>query len=418
MTLIEPHPHRPSVAVIGGGPAGLMAAERLSAQGAAVRVYERMPTFARRLLMAGRGGLNLTHSEPLEAFLDRYGPSGARLEPILRAFPPRALIAWAEGLGQPTFTGSSGRVFPKALKASPLLRAWLDRLEGQGVRLLARHDWRGWTADGALRFVGPAGEAVEDRPEAVILALGGASWPRLGSTGDWVPALTARGVGVSPLRPANCGFIADWSAIFRDRFHGQALKAVAVTHAGRRQRGELMITERGLEGGALYALSADLRGEIDQRGPVVIEIDLRPDEAVAALAARLARGRSGDSLSSRLKRTLRLSPAAVGLMREAWGVSLPADPEALAAAVKAAPVRLAAAAPLARAISTAGGIAWSSLDPDLGVIGLPGVFAAGEMIDWEAPTGGYLLQACFATGAAAASGVLDRARTGQLFKSE
>ena len=418
MTLTATPPRRPSVAVIGGGPAGLMAAERLCAGGSDVRVYERMPTLARRLLMAGRGGLNLTHSEPLEAFLGRYGPAATRLEPILRAFPPSALIDWAEGLGQATFTGSSGRVFPRVLKASPLLRAWLGRLEGQGVQLLTRHDWRGWTADGALRFIGPAGEAVQDRPDAVILALGGASWPRLGSTGDWVSALAARGVAVSPLRPANCGFITDWSTVFRDRFQGQALKAVAVTHAGRRQRGEVMITAQGLEGGAIYALSATLRAAIEQEGSVMIEIDLRPDETAAALAARLAGGRSGDSLSTRLKRALRLSPAAIGLLREIWGGSLSADAATLAAAVKAAPVRLTAAAPLARAISTAGGIAWSALEPDLGAVGLPGVFAAGEMIDWEAPTGGYLLQACFATGAAAAAGVLDRARTGQLYKNE
>ncbi|QUD86215.1 NAD(P)/FAD-dependent oxidoreductase [Phenylobacterium montanum] len=398
----------PQIAVVGGGPAGLIAAERLSAAGAQVTIYEQMPSLGRRLLMAGRGGLNLTHSEPFDRFLGRYGAAAGRLEPMLRAFAPADLIAWAEGLGQPTFVGTSGRVFPKALKASPLLRAWLARLAGQGVRLRLRHRWIGWDDAGALSFEGPGGAAIATRSDATLLALGGASWPRLGGNSAWAELLARRGVEVAPLLPANCGFLADFSPHFAQRFQGQALKGVALAAAGHAVRGEALVTARGLEGGAIYALSAPLRDAIAEHGSTILTIDLRPDEPLERLAARLARGRPGDSLSNRLRRTLNLAPIAVGLLREAPAAALPRDPAALAAAIKQVRVTLTAPAPIARAISSAGGIAWAALDDDLGLKALPGVFAAGEMLDWEAPTGGYLLQASFATGAWAAGAILRR----------
>ncbi|HEX2561882.1 TIGR03862 family flavoprotein [Phenylobacterium sp.] len=391
----------PSIAVIGGGPAGLMAAERLSARGCRVTVYERMPTFGRKFLMAGRGGLNLTHSEPFDHFKARYGAAAARLGPYLDAFPPGALIAWAEGLGQPTFTGSSGRVFPKALKASPLLRAWLNRLEAQGVRLQTRAEWLGWDAAGALAFRG----LPTERPDAAILALGGASWPKLGSTGGWAQVLAAKGVEVRPFQPANCGFVADWSATFRSRFAGTPLKPLALSFQGTTVRGEAMIAAYGLEGGGIYALSAALRESIARHGRAVLALDLRPDVAEDQLAARLARPRGGQSLSNFLRKAAGLPPVAVNLIREAHGGALP---ENLAHAIKNLPIVLTAAQGLERAISSAGGVAWPEVDEDLMLTALPGVFAAGEMLDWEAPTGGYLLQACFATGMAAAEGVLKR----------
>ncbi|MFC3076622.1 NAD(P)/FAD-dependent oxidoreductase [Phenylobacterium terrae] len=391
----------PSIAVIGGGPAGLMAAERLSAAGAAVTVYERMPTFGRKFLMAGRGGLNLTHSEPLDRFKARYGEAAGRLGPYLEAFPPKALIAWAEGLGQPTFTGSSGRVFPKALKASPLLRAWLARLARQGVRLETRAEWLGWDETGALAFRG----APPVRADAAVLALGGASWPKLGSRGDWVQILAARGVEVRPFRPANCGFTVPWSEPFRSRFAGAPLKPLALSFEGRTVRGEATIAGYGLEGGAVYALSAPLRDAIARDGRAVLELDLQPNLTEDQLAAKLARPRGSQSASNFLRKAAGLSPVAVNLVREANGGALP---ENLAHAIKHAPVVLTAAQGLERAISSAGGIAWSAVDENLMIKALPGVFAAGEMLDWEAPTGGYLLQACFATGVAAAEGVLAR----------
>jgi uncharacterized flavoprotein (TIGR03862 family) len=394
------------VAVIGGGPAGLIAAERLSAAGVQVSLYDRMPSLGRRLLMAGRGGLNLTHSEPIDRFVTRYGEARPRLEPMLRAFGPQDLIAWAEGLGQPTFIGSSGRVFPKALKASPLLRAWLARLDRQGVALRPRHDWIGWDEDGALAFRQGDGEVISKRPDATLLALGGASWPRLGARGEWAAMLRDRGLEITPFRPANCGFTAPWSESFAARFQGHALKGVSLSFGEHTVRGEALVTANGLEGGTVYALSASLRDAIERNGSIRIWIDLRPDEPAPRLAEKLARARPGDSLSSRLRRALNLAPAAVGLIREGFGADLPSDPLALAAAVKGAPVTLIASAPIDRAISSAGGIAWSQIDEGAMLRGLPGVFAAGEMLDWEAPTGGYLLQACFATGLAAADGML------------
>ena len=400
-----------SVAVIGAGPAGLMAAQVLAEAGQAVTVYDRMPSVGRKLLMAGRGGLNLTHSEPLDAFVKRYGPQATRLAPLIEAFPPSALIAWAEGLGQETFVGSSGRVFPKALKASPLLRAWLARLRTLSVEIRTRHDWTGWDKDGALRFRTPDGETVA-RPDATVLALGGASWPKLGSTGDWPDRLSAEGIAVTPLKPANAGFDVAWSDMVRDRFAGQPLKGVAITFGRVRVRGEAMVTRHGLEGGAIYALSAALRDAVAKDGSAKLWIDLRPDAAADQLAARIAQQPAGQSVANRLRKALHLTPLETNLLREAHGKDLPSDPAALATAIKGAPLTLTGVRPLARAISTAGGVAFEGLDDQLMLTARPGVFVAGEMLDWEAPTGGYLLQASFATGLAAARGVLGRLESG------
>lgn len=395
-----------TAAVIGGGPAGLMAAEVLSAAGVQVDVYDRMPSLGRKFLMAGRGGLNLTHSERLDTFLGRYGKAADRLTPILTAFTPADLVAWAEDLGQPTFVGSSGRVFPKALKASPLLRAWLARLQAQGVRFHLRCEWSGWDADGDLTFdVRPAAK----RPDAVVLAMGGASWPRLGSTGGWAKILAERGVEISPFQPANSGFEVAWSPLFIERFAGQPLKNIGLSFGERAVRGEAMISKYGLEGGAVYALSAQLRDAIASQGSAMVEIDLRPDMPRSRLTDRLHKAPAGQSASNLLRKAANLSPVEVNLLREGHGVDLPRDAGQLARAIKSIPLRLAAARPLERAISSAGGVSLSELDEGLMLRRLPGVYAVGEMLDWEAPTGGYLLQACFATGVAAARAILTRA---------
>jgi uncharacterized flavoprotein (TIGR03862 family) len=396
-------------AVIGAGPAGLMAAEVLAHGGASVTVYDAMPSAGRKLLMAGRGGLNLTHSEALPEFLKRYGEAMPRLESAIQAVPPDRLREWSVALGQPTFVGSSGRVFPKAFKASPLLRAWLRRLDSIDVQLKLRHRWTGWDEDGRLLFQSPSGINVVDA-RANVLALGGASWPRLGSDGAWAETLAARGVAISSLRPANCGFAVAWSDIFRDRFEGHPLKGIALSFGALSMRGEVMVTRTGLEGGAVYALSADLREEIASSGQATLRIALRPDLQINDLIARLAAPRGKQSISNWLRKAAHLSPVAIGLLQEAAiasGVSLSSlSPENLAGLVNAVPIELTGVAPIARAISTAGGIAFDELDADFMIRRLPGVFAAGEMLDWEAPTGGYLLQASFATGAAAGRGVL------------
>ena len=394
-----------TVAVIGAGPAGLMAADILSARGIAVTVYDRMPSPGRKFLMAGRGGLNLTHSEDFEAFLSRYGAAAPRMAPILSAFPPNALIDWAHGLGQETFVGSSGRVFPKAMKASPLLRALLARLASQGAQLRPRHDWRGWNEKGELLFRGGSDE-IAVQADATVLSLGGASWPRLGSNGAWRDILKHRGVEVTPLRPANCGFVVEWSAVFRSAFAGQPLKSIALSFAGRTVRGEAMVSAYGIEGGGVYALSAALNEEIVAKGSAVLEIDLRPEMSLADIAAKLLAAKRGQSIANILRKALHLPPVAINLLREAHGVHLPAAPEALARAVKSLPLKLVAPAPIERAISTAGGIALGELDDNLMLCKMHGVFAAGEMLDWDAPTGGYLLTACFATGVAAANGAI------------
>lgn len=389
------------VAVIGAGPAGLMAAERLARAGVRVTVHERMPSVARKFLMAGRGGLNLTHSEPLEAFLKRYGDEPREVARWIDAFSPAELIAWAEGLGQPTFVGSSGRVFPRAMKASPLLRAWLERLQAMGVEVRTRSRWTGWR-DGALVLQTPEGERLE-QADAVVLALGGASWPRLGSDGAWRPWLEAAGVEVAPFRPANAGFDVAWSDAFKLRFAGRPLKA-AFSFGGRTVRGEAVISTYGIEGGAIYALSAALRDAIEADGAAVLTVDLTPDLSLGRLTERLQRPRGKASLSNHLRKAAGLNPLAIGLMREAG--EPPTQGAALAERMKALPLRLHAIQGLDRAISSAGGVRLDQLDENLMLRRRPGVFVAGEMLDWEAPTGGYLLQASFASAAVAAAGVL------------
>ena len=394
-------PQNRSAAVIGGGPAGLMAAETLANAGLRVIVYDRMPSLARKLLMAGRGGLNITHGEEFDRFVSRYRQASGTLRPMLEAFPPQALRDWCADLGEPTFVGSSGRIFPKSFKASPLLRAWLRRLAGQGVEVRLRHKFEGWTPDGALRFSTPDGD-VTAAPDVTILALGGASWPRLGSDGGWVEALRARGIGIAHLRPANCGFEVDWTTVFRDRFAGEPLKSIAVEFASESVRGEALVTRHGLEGGAIYALSAPIRDAIGRDGSAALSIDLRPDVAEHSLETRLTAPRGGQSASNWLRKAAGLSPVAIGLLREAG--PLPPDAAGLAARIKHLPIRLTGVRPIERAISTAGGVRFEDLDENLMLRAMPGVFCCGEMLDWEAPTGGYLLQACFATAVRAGMG--------------
>ena len=396
-------PRSAAIAIVGAGPAGLIAAETLGRAGHRVTVYDRLASPARRLLMAGRGGLNLTHDEDLDTFLSRYGAARDRLEPMIRAFPPDALRAWADELGAETFVGSSHHVFPKAMKASPLLRAWLGRLNDLGVTIRPRHRWTGWGADGALAFETPEGPLAVSA-EATLLALGGLSWPKLGADPAWPDLIRATGAEVSPLKPANCGFLVSWSPVLIDRFAGAPLKTVELSFAGKRARGDIVVTASGIEGGAVYALSASLRDAIEAEGRATLAIDLRPDIAAEALAARLSRPRGKQSVSNFLRKAAGLQPVAIGLLREAS--PLPEAPEALAGLIKSCPLELTGTAGIERAISSAGGVAFEGLDEGLMLRARPGVFVAGEMLDWEAPTGGYLLQASFATGAAAARGML------------
>ena len=397
------------IAIIGAGPAGLMAAEVAAKAGARVTIYERMPSAGRKLLLAGRGGLNLTHGEPTEIFNRRYGAAVPSLAAALDGFGPTALRSWCADLGIDTFVGTSGRVFPASFKTSPLLRAWLRRLDGAGVRLAPRHRWLGWDADGRLRFATPSGEAVVEA-DATVLALGGATWPQLGSDGMWVPTLEAEGIDVARLRPANCGFAVQWSDTFRDRFEGQPLKNVALVACAERARGDLLVTRAGLEGGAIYALSAALREMIEREGTALFQVALRPDLERDALVDRLAKRRPKESFSNGLRKALGLAPVAVALLREAERPGLPPvtslDAVALAALINAVPLRASAPMPMAGAISTAGGVRFDALDTDLMLRSRPGTFVAGEMLDWEAPTGGYLLTACFATGRAAGAGAV------------
>jgi uncharacterized flavoprotein (TIGR03862 family) len=399
-----------TASVIGGGPAGLIAAEVLAGAGVAVAVYDRMPSVGRKFLLAGHGGLNLTHSEDRERLLARYGASADRLAPMLGVFGPQDLREWCAGLGEPTFVGSSGRVFPRAFRATPLFRAWLARLTELGVRIETRQRWSGWTDHhGGLRFTGPDGGTIEVAGDVTIFALGGASWPRLGSDGGWVGPFSERGVAVTPLRPANVGVRVGWTDMFVDRFAGTPLKHVALTvrgHLGRPVRGDAMVTRTGLEGGPVYAIGAAIRDALDAGGRCVLEVDLRPDLTVEQLTDRLQHRRPKDSGSTWLRRSIGLDPVAIALVRESSGGAMPSDSVVTAALVKAVPVVVTATMPIERAISTAGGIAWSEVDESLMLRGLPGTFVAGEMLDWEAPTGGYLLQASFSTGVVAAQGAL------------
>ena len=395
----------PFVAVVGGGPAGLAAAEVLAGAGMRVTVFEQMPSVGRKLLLAGRSGLNLTHAESLDAFLDRYGAARRHLEPSIRGFTPDDLRRWAAALGETTSVGSSGRVFPVSWRAAALLRAWLRRLDELGVELAVRYRWDGWTDDGALRFRTPVGESIV-HADATVLALGGASWPRTGSDGRWVAHLLDAGVAVRALRPANSGFDVAWSVPFRERFAGQPLKNLRISLGAATARGEAVVTGYGVESGVFYAIGATLRDTIQRDGHAVVAVDLHPDRSEADVARLLASRRSGDSTSGWLRRRLGLTPVSIGLLREVTGNRLPSEPAPMAALVKAAPLRLGGVQPLAGAISTAGGIAFDAVDETSMLRARPGVFAAGEMLDWEAPTGGYLLQACFSTGRAAAAGVL------------
>jgi uncharacterized flavoprotein (TIGR03862 family) len=404
------------VAVVGGGPAGLMAAETLAAEGVEVHLYDAMPSVGRKFLLAGRGGLNLTHSEPFERFAGRFGERSAQLAPLLRAFGPDQVRAWAQGLGIETFVGTSGRVFPKDMKAAPLLRAWLHRLRQAGVRFHMRHRWLGWpdaqAAATALRFATPDGEVAASH-DAVVLALGGASWSRLGSDGAWVPWVAGRGVAVAPLVPANCGFDLGWTPHFAERFAGMPFKSVAIAFSdahGRSfaRKGEFVATATGIEGSLVYAASALLRDEIAERGSATLMLDLLPDRSAEQVRAAVLHPRGARSLASHLKSRLGIEGIKAGVLHEVLGRDEMHAPDKLAETLKAVPLRLRAARPTDEAISTAGGVRFDALDDQMMGVALPGVFFAGEMLDWEAPTGGYLLTASMASGAAAARGVLAR----------
>ena len=400
------------VAVIGGGPAGLMAAEMLAQGGAHVELFDAMPSVGRKLLLAGRGGLNLTHSESLATFFTRYAESEAALTPWLREFDPQALRDWALALGVSTFVGSSGRVFPSDMKAAPLLRAWLHRLRVAGVVFHTRQRWLGWAGDGRLLLLGPAGETLH-QADACVLALGGASWPRLGSHGAWVPLLQSRGVDVAPLKPANCGFdvLAGWSPYLAERFAGQPVKPVAATFVDaqgqpRRQQGEFVLTATGVEGSLIYAFAAPLREAIHRNGTASLCLDLLPSHSAQQVLAEMQRPRGPRSRATHLKSRLGIQGLKLALLHEVRGAEALQDPLQLALALKALPLTLGAPRPIAEAISTAGGVRFEAIDEHGMLRALPGVFCAGEMLDWEAPTGGYLLNACLASGRAAGRGAL------------
>ncbi|MGI0528075.1 TIGR03862 family flavoprotein [Rhizobium giardinii] len=390
------------IAIIGGGPAGLAAAEVLSLSGYAVTVYDAMPTFCRKFLLAGKSGLNITHSEDYARFASRFGAACERLRPALDAFTPADVQAWASGLGTETFVGTSGRVFPKVMKASPLLRAWLGRLEAQGVTLLTRHRWTGFEGDG-LVFETPNGRTVI-RSDATLLALGGASWPRLGSDGAWISLLRNKGVEIADFQPANCGFDVAWSDVFKDRFAGAPLKAVTTTSDAGTFPGEFVISFNGIEGSLVYAHAAALRDRLNQVGRAMLVIDLAPGRSIERLAKDLARQEAKASFSNRLRKGAGLEGVKSALLRELAPEA--ADPERLARSIKALPIPLLRPRPISEAISSAGGVRLDDLDGQYMLKALPGVFVAGEMLDWEAPTGGYLLTACLATGRAAARGIL------------
>ena len=387
--------------VVGGGPAGLMAAEVLARAGVAVTVYDRKPSVGRKFMLAGHGGLNITHSEDRDAFVARYGSSAGRLSPMLDAFSPQDLVDWCAELGQPTMIGSSGRVFPQAFRTAPVLRAWLARLAGLGVTFERRQQWTGWRGT-SLVFSG-----ADVSSDITVFALGGASWPHLGSDGAWVEPFRARGLDVRPLRAANVGVQVGWTSVFADRFQGTPLKNVSLTVRGARSiRGDAMVTQTGLEGGPVYALGSAIREKLDHERRCVIAVDLRPDVSLDRLTERLMQRRPKASAADWLRRSAGLEPVAISLLRESQGGPLPSDPATVATLIKAVPVVVTGTQPIARAISTAGGIAWSEVDENLMLRQLPGTFVAGEMLDWEAPTGGYLLQASFSMGVVAAKGAL------------
>ncbi|APG93777.1 TIGR03862 family flavoprotein [Sinorhizobium americanum] len=394
---------RKEVAIIGGGPAGLIAAELLSAAGLAVTIYEAMPTAARKFLLAGKSGLNITHAEDYRRFTTRFGAASDRLRPALDAFMPDDVRAWAAGLGTETFVGSSDRVFPKAMKASPLLRAWLRRLEAQGVTLLTHHRWLGFAEDGYLLET-PEGQKIV-QPDAALLALGGASWPRLGSDAAWVPWLSERGVDIRPFRPANCGFDVAWSAAFFERFAGEPLKSVIASSEAGAFQGEFVVSRHGVEGSLIYPHAAALRDRLERDGKVFLTLDLAPGRSLDRLTRDLARQDGKASFSNRLRKAAGLEGVKAALLRELMPEAPKADPARLAAAIKALPIPLLRPRPIAEAISAAGGIGLDQIDDHYMLKALPGLFAAGEMLDWEAPTGGYLLTACLATGRAAARGI-------------
>ncbi|WP_341706594.1 TIGR03862 family flavoprotein [Halopseudomonas sp.] len=399
-----------TIAIIGGGPAGLMAAEVLSAAGLAVDLYDAMPSVGRKFLLAGVGGMNITHSEAAAPFLSRYREASPWVGEWLTEFDADALRSWIHGLGIDTFVGTSGRVFPTDMKAAPLLRAWLKRLREQGVRLRTRHRWLGWDDTGALHFNTPGGE-TRATATATLLALGGGSWARLGSDGSWAPLLSARGVNMRSLRPSNCGFICGWSPFLTERFGGQPLKQIiASTHSSVGEtisrRGEAILTHDGLEGSLIYALSAALREQLEAGAEAELILDLAPDHTQTQLQQALSQPRKGQSLSNLLRKKAGLDGVKVALLHECLGKEAIADPSLLAAGIKALPITLTGTRPLDEAISSAGGVCQNALDDHLMLKALPGVFCAGEMLDWEAPTGGYLLTACFASGRRAAAGVL------------
>ena len=424
------------VAIVGGGPAGLMAAQRLAQAGVSVHLFDAMPSVGRKFLLAGKGGLNLTHSEPAPLFAGRFGAGRAQIEPMLQAFGAEQVAAWSAALGVETFVGTSGRVFPLGMKAAPLLRAWLVQLRGLGVVFHTRHRWLGWNADGAMRFAAPAGEVLV-RAQATVLALGGASWPRLGSDGVWAQWLQARGVAVAPLQPANCGFdvlgvpvgqletrreflrellgqppaeASGWTPHFQQRFAGQPIKSVGLSFVDSQghsfvRRGEFVVTETGVEGSLIYAASQWLRDEIAAQGHATFHLDLLPEHDAARVLVEIRHPRGSRSLSSHLKSRLNIDGVKMGLLYEVLGRDGVNDTVALAQAIKALPVTLSKARPVSEAISTAGGVAFEALDANGMLTAVPGVFCAGEMLDWEAPTGGYLLTACLASGVQTAKGV-------------
>ena len=403
-----------TVAIIGGGPAGLMAAEVLSQAGVKVDLYDAMPSVGRKFLMAGKGGMNITHSESFDKFLSRYGSARANIKPMLDTFGPEALRAWVRDLGIETFIGSSGKVFPVDMKAAPLLRAWLHRLRVNAVSFYMRHQWLGWD-EGMLHFLTPDGE-VKVRVDAVVLALGGGSWARLGSTGAWAPLLAQKGVSVAPLQPSNCGFDVGWSEFFRNRFAGQPLKSVQasfINSVGDEfcQLGELVVTADGVEGSLIYKMSALLRDQITASGTALIYLDLAPGKDKRFLIGSVSKPRGKNTMVNHLRKRIGIDSLKIGLLREVLSKQDFDDPIRLCETIKALPIKLVAARPIDEAISSAGGVTFAAVDERLMIRSMPGIFCAGEMLDWEAPTGGYLLTACFASGRVAGEGVLSWLQT-------